>query len=89
MSDKFWVTVINPNLYVHDFGLNISTRPAFDVKKTLKFFLYLNDVTTTNGGFFCIPKSNKESERFAKYMSKFLMKMTFDQTYFKMKSNTN
>ena len=35
----------------------------FDVKKTLKFFLYLNDVTEANGAFSCVPGSHNKSEK--------------------------
>ena len=68
MSDKFWSNriTLNPNLYVmHELPgtQHIAQDLHFDVKKTLKFFLYLNDVTTTNGAFSCVPKSNKESEK--------------------------
>lgn len=68
ISDKFWNNniTINPNLYVmHELPgtKHIAQDLHFDVKKTLKFFLYLNDVTATNGAFSCIPKSHKESEK--------------------------
>ena len=68
ISDKFWNNsiTINPNLYVmHELPgtQHIAQDLHFDVKKTLKFFLYLNDVTATNGAFCCVPKSHKESEK--------------------------
>jgi len=68
ISDKFWGNriALNPSLYVmHELpGTNhIAQDLHFDVNKTLKFFLYLNDVTVTNGAFSCVPKSHKESEK--------------------------
>lgn len=31
----------------------------FDISRTLKFFLYLNDCTAENGAFKCVPKSHR------------------------------
>lgn len=67
ISDKFWGNriTLNPSLYVmHELpGTNhIAQNLHFDVKKTLKFFLYLNDVKSTNGAFSCVPGSHKKTE---------------------------
>lgn len=33
----------------------------YDMHPALKFFIYLNDVTATNGAFYCVPKSHKHT----------------------------
>ena len=68
VSIAFWENEIkiNQDIYVmHELPgtVHIAQDLHFDVLKTLKFFLYLNDVTVTNGAFSCVPKSHKESEK--------------------------
>ena len=68
ISDLFWQKQIevNNSVYVmHELPgtEHIAQDLHFDVVKTLKFFLYLNDVTTTNGAFSCIPGSHKQSKQ--------------------------
>lgn len=41
----------------------------FDVKHTLKFYIYLSDTNETNGAFRCVPKSHKWTEDFRKQHS--------------------
>ena len=68
LSDSFWhkQIPINTEIYVmHELpGTQHNAQDLhFDVKKTLKFFLYLNDVTEANGAFSCVPGSHNESEK--------------------------
>lgn len=68
VSDAFWgkEIQINSEIYVmHELPgtQHIAQDLHFDVKKTLKFFLYLNDVTEANGAFSCVPGSHNESEK--------------------------
>ena len=68
LSDRFWQKQIeiNTDIYVmHELPgtQHIAQDLHFDVKKTLKFFLYLNDVSENNGAFSCVPGSHKKSEK--------------------------
>ena len=68
VSIAFWENEIkiNQDIYVmHELPgtVHVAQDLHFDVLKTLKFFLYLNDVSETNGAFSCVPKSHKESEK--------------------------
>ena len=68
LSNAFWgkEIQINSEIYVmHELPgtQHLAQDLHFDVKKTLKFFLYLNDVTTVNGAFSCVPRSHKKSEK--------------------------
>lgn len=68
VSNAFWEKEIkiNQDIYVmHELPgtVHVAQDLHFDVLKTLKFFLYLNDVSKTNGAFSCVPGSHKESEK--------------------------
>ena len=68
ISDHFWKKSIkiNTNLYImHELPgtQHLAQDLHFDVKKTLKFFLYLNDVNVVNGAFSCVPGSHKKTEK--------------------------
>jgi len=68
VSNTFWEKEIkiNQDIYVmHELPgtVHVAQDLHFDVLKTLKFFLYLNDVSETNGAFSCVPGSHKKSEK--------------------------
>ncbi len=68
---------ISQNFFQAPFGLNrdvyvlhevvgtvhIAQELHFDVLPTLKFFIYLNDVSRVNGAFSCVPGSHKFTKR--------------------------
>ena len=67
VSNAFWgkKLKINKDIYVmHELPgtQHIAQDIHFDVQQTLKFFIYLNDVTATNGAFCCVPGSHKKTE---------------------------
>ncbi|MEM7600936.1 MAG: phytanoyl-CoA dioxygenase family protein [Verrucomicrobiota bacterium] len=64
LSDWYWDgrALLNDKIYVmHEVvgTEHIAQELHFDVQKTLKFFLYLNDVTAENGAFSCVPGSHR------------------------------
>ena len=68
ISIAFWGKELKINEYIyvmHELPgtVHIAQDLHFDVLKTLKFFLYLNDVSETNGAFSCVPGSHKKSEK--------------------------
>ena len=68
VSNAFWgkEIKINKDIFVmHELPGTVHNAQDlhFDVLKTLKFFLYLNDVTEANGAFSCVPGSHKKSEK--------------------------
>ena len=68
VSNAFWgkKLKINKDIYVmHELPgtQHIAQDIHFDVQQTLKFSLYLNDVTATNGAFCCVPGSHKRKLR--------------------------
>ena len=67
VSNAFWgkEIKINQDIFVmHELPgtVHVAQDLHFDVLKTLKFFLYLNEVSETNGAFSCVPGSHKKSE---------------------------
>jgi len=63
LSEKFWNSKVklNSDIYIgNDLPgtKHVAQDLHFDVKPTLKFFLYLNDVNEENGAFTCVPKSH-------------------------------
>lgn len=61
-SDAYWgePRILNDNIFVTreiPGTEHLAQRLHFDVQETLKFFLYLNDVTRENGAFSCVPGS--------------------------------
>ncbi|MDF1823599.1 MAG: phytanoyl-CoA dioxygenase family protein [Verrucomicrobiales bacterium] len=62
LSDLYWgnTRVLNDNVFVTreiPGTKHLAQDLHFDVQETLKFFLYLNDVTAENGAFSCVPRS--------------------------------
>lgn len=62
VSDVYWgdARVLNENIFVTreiPGTKHLAQDLHFDVQETLKFFLYLNDVTAENGAFSCVPGS--------------------------------
>lgn len=67
LSNAFWGKKIKANqdiFVMHEIPGTVHNAQDlhFDVLKTLKFFLYLNDVSETNGAFSCVPGSHKKTE---------------------------
>lgn len=67
-SDEYWggPAKLNDNIYVMEEvpgTEHVAQDLHFDVLKTFKFFLYLNDVTVENGAFSCVPGSHKHTEK--------------------------
>ncbi|MCB1202735.1 MAG: phytanoyl-CoA dioxygenase family protein [Verrucomicrobiae bacterium] len=61
-SDLYWgePRILNDNIFVTreiPGTQHLAQSLHFDVQETLKFFLYLNDVTRENGAFSCVPGS--------------------------------
>ena len=61
-SDAYWgePRILNDNIFVTreiPGTEHLDQSLHFDVQETLKFFLYLNDVTRENGAFSCVPGS--------------------------------
>ena len=86
LSDSFWhkQIPINTEIYVmHELpGTQHNAQDLhFDVKKTLKFFLYLNDVTEANGAFSCVPGSHNERE---KIRNKYGNEISYDNRHYTM-----
>lgn len=47
---------------------HVAQQLHYDIARTLKFFLYLEDTTTENGAFYCVPGSHKwTADRRKKY----------------------
>lgn len=68
LNDLYWLKQIpiNTDIYVmHELPEthHIAQVLHFDVKKTLNFFVYLDDVTATNAAFSFVPGSHNESEK--------------------------
>jgi ectoine hydroxylase-related dioxygenase (phytanoyl-CoA dioxygenase family) len=42
---------------------HVAQQLHYDIARTLKFFLYLEDTTTENGAFYCVPGSHKWTVR--------------------------
>ncbi len=62
VSDAYWSErrILNDNIFVTrevPGTQHLAQSLHFDVQETLKFFLYLNDVTRENGAFSCVPGS--------------------------------
>lgn len=62
LSDLYWgeKRVLNDHVFVTNEipgTEHLAQSLHFDVQETLKFFLYLNDVTSENGAFSCVPGS--------------------------------
>lgn len=62
VSDIYWgdERVLNDHIFVSreiSGTKHLAQDLHFDVQETLKFFLYLNDVTRENGAFSCVPGS--------------------------------
>jgi len=67
LSDKFWndKTLLNDHIYAMEETpetSHVAQDLHFDVTKTLKFFVYLNDICKANGAFECVPSSMKLTE---------------------------
>jgi len=67
-SDTYWGAParLNDNVYVMEEvpgTEHVAQDLHFDVLKTLKFFLYLNDVTAENGAFSCVPGSHHHTRK--------------------------
>ena len=83
LSNAFWgkVIKINQDIYaMHELPgtQHIAQDLHFDVQQTLKFFLYLNNVTATNGAFCCVPGSHKKTEEIR---SKHGSKLTYENRH--------
>lgn len=68
ISDEYWEgpAKLNDHIYVMKEVAgteHVAQDLHFDVLKTFKFFLYLNDVTAENGAFSCVPGSQKLTEQ--------------------------
>ncbi len=68
VSELYWgdERVLNDHIFVTreiPGTRHLAQELHFDVQETLKFFLYLNDVTVDNGAFSCVPGSIDHTRR--------------------------
>lgn len=66
-SNVYWEgpAKLNDNIYVMEEvpgTEHVAQDLHFDVQETFKFFLYLNDVTSENGAFSCVPGSHRHTK---------------------------
>ncbi|MFH6982631.1 phytanoyl-CoA dioxygenase family protein [Marinoscillum luteum] len=68
ITDKYWSKEagLNEEIFVVKDVLgskHVASDLHFDVKPTLKYFIYLNDTTAENGAFSCVPGSHKVTHK--------------------------